>query len=270
MIAALVAIASLACAHALGADMRTTSASRLGRIGWEQKLGARLPFEGAAPLILTFNYFRCPNLCNLTLNGLADALQKLPDRLGQDYRVLTLSIDPAESPRLALMKQRTYLARLGQSGHGADWRFETRGAEEIRALTRAAGFKFARDPATGELEHPSGFVVLTPRGVISKYFFGIRFDARALHAALAEARAGRQGTIAERILLYCFHYDPSASAHGPLILSAVRVAAITGCLALVALLLALARPRPRPSPRSRSHPSQDAGHRSANGTQGVA
>jgi protein SCO1/2 len=101
-------------------------------VRWEQRLDKSLPLDvnlndengqlrelktyfGAMPVVLVFSYFQCPNLCTLVLNGLVDALKGIPDVLGKDYQVVTISIDPREKPPLALAKKRSYLARLGTS-----------------------------------------------------------------------------------------------------------------------------------------------------------
>jgi protein SCO1/2 len=107
----------------------------------------------------------------------------------------------------------------------------------------AAGFRYRLDPASREYSHPSGIVVLTPGGKISRYFFGIRFDAAQLHRALREAKGGTIGSWAEAVLLFCFHYDPQLSRNGPLILKALRWASVAAVLAIAALLAWLSRAR---------------------------
>jgi protein SCO1/2 len=123
--------------------LAASGAPELAGVGFDQHPGVQLPLDarlidergaeltlesltGDSPLIVVFSYYRCPNLCTLVLNGLAQALEKLPDRLGTDYRVISLSIDPLERPALALAKKRSYLARLGFGDEGAPaagWRF---------------------------------------------------------------------------------------------------------------------------------------------------
>jgi protein SCO1/2 len=239
----------------------------IGDVRFEQKRGAHLPLEtkltdeygferplkdyfGNGPLILVFSYFRCPNLCTLVLNGLVQSLQQLPDHLGSDYQVLSVSIDPLEKPSLALAKKLSYLARLGQAGSlqthpqgstqmSPGWHFLTGQEEPIKKLARSSGFHYQKDPGSRDYSHPSGFLVLTPKGVISKYFFGIQFDPQELHQALLTARSHQKSSWTEEILLYCFHYNPKFSQNGPLIIQIIRIVGGLSAFGLLGLLLFL-------------------------------
>jgi protein SCO1/2 len=192
---------------------------------------------GPMPTILVFAYYRCPNLCTLVLNGLTQTLRAIPEVLGRDYRILTVSIDPSERPSLALEKKHSYLARLGDLSAPEDsWRFLTGKEFDIHRLAESAGFHFYRDPMSGEYAHPSGFLVISPSGTISKYFFGIQFDPGQLHEALQNAVAEKRGTWVDEVLLYCFHYDPKLSRHGRVIMRTIRLAGAAGAIATLGLL----------------------------------
>lgn len=227
-----------------------------------QKLGAALPLElrfrdeqgrvvplgaffGKKPVILSLAYFRCPNLCTLVLNGLVESMSRLHKarpgmQLGADYDVITVSIDPREQPALALAKKRSYLARYGALP-GAPWHFLTGDEASIRVLARAVGFGYAYDASSGEYSHPSGILVVTPRGRVSQYFYGIHYPAPALAASLRKATQSGVGTLAEEILLFCFHYDPRSSAHGKLVMGMIQIAGLLMLAALTILLLTLFR-----------------------------
>jgi protein SCO1/2 len=203
-------------------------------------------YLGSKPIILVFTYYRCPNLCTLVLNGLLQALKKLPDRLGKDYQVFTVSINPSERPSLALAKKRTYLAKLGvtesKNQGETPWHFFTAASVEdqnIPHLAELSGFKYDKDPRSGEYAHPSGIIILTPDGTISQYFFGIQYEAQALHQSLLEARSGKQGSLIEEILLYCFHYDPKLTRNGPIVMETIRIAGIGGVLVILIFILFL-------------------------------
>lgn len=237
-------------------------------VRFEQRLGQTLPlktvatdehgqrqelarFFGTRPVIVVFTYFRCPNLCTLVLNGLVDALKALPQDT-PDYSVLALSIAPNEKPPLALAKKRTYLAKLGRVERGANaasWHFLTADANAIGALTEAAGFHYRLDPRSGEYEHPSGIVVVSPKAKISQYFFGIQFNSAALRQAIVSAAREAKGSWVEEILLYCFHYDPNLGGNSSLILWVIRVAGgvgAAGLLAFLAYLFASSRKEAQP------------------------
>ncbi|MFN7133280.1 MAG: SCO family protein, partial [Myxococcales bacterium] len=58
------------------------------------------------PLLLVPAYYECPMLCNLVFNGLVKAIKSTTLGLGEDYRVVTFSIAPKETPELAAKRQR--------------------------------------------------------------------------------------------------------------------------------------------------------------------
>jgi len=232
----------------------------------EQKVGTLLPltlhFEnefgnkrqlreyfGKVPIILNFVYYRCPNLCSLVLNGLAQTLRKIPEKLGTDYHVISISFDPSDTSTQALAKKRIYLAQLGKAlartHETSNWAFLTGKISEVQTLAKAAGFHYQLDPFSKEYSHPSGIIIVRPDGVISKYFLGIQYDPNELHRALhphqkqqlsilskSSGRNSTQNSI-EAILLYCFHYDPKMSRNGPLIMNLIRLTSLGG----LALLL---------------------------------
>jgi protein SCO1/2 len=236
-------------------------------VRFEQKLHEQIPNatlideEGSAirisevltskPSILVFTYYRCPNLCTLVLNGLSESLSKIPQIFGRDYQVITVSINPSEKPALARAKRDSYLARLGFTKRdfekSSPWRFFTADAEELLRLTNAAGFFFKFDPVSKEYSHPSGVVILTPRGIISRYFFGIQFRPLELSKALAEAQLEKTGGLAEKILLNCLHYDPKTGKYSVSILLGLRTAAAIGALALLLLVFRLLKSEAMPS-----------------------
>jgi protein SCO1/2 len=232
------------------------------KVRFEQKLGEKIPLQtsltdergdflplgqiaGNKPHVLVFSYYNCPNLCTLVLNGLVQALKQIPEKLGNDFDVLTVSINPEEQASLALMKQRTYLARLGEISC-KDWHFLVGSKRSIQTLTDSVGFHFERDPLSGEYNHPSGIVILSPNGKIIRYLFGIRFDPNALSDSLRDAKVGRIGSLAEEILLYCFHYVPGANKNGKTIIALVRLLGLIGAFGLLALLIHLSKSRRDP------------------------
>jgi protein SCO1/2 len=78
--------------------------------------------------------------------------------------------------------------------------------------------------------------VLTPRGVVSKYFYGIEFSPRDIKFGLMEASEERIGTPIDNVLLLCYHYDPTTGKYGSLALRAVRIGAIVTVVAFLSFL----------------------------------
>jgi protein SCO1/2 len=236
----------------------------IGRAGFDQRLDAQVPLElafrdeagravrlgdyfGDRPVILTLNYYNCPNLCSLVLMGLLASLQDLDFDVGKQFAVVTVSIDPRETPADAAAKKARLLARSPRPGPGdaADgWHFLTGEEAAIEALAAAVGFRYAFDQRLQQYVHASGIVVLTPRGRVARYFYGLEYPARDLHLGLVEASAGRIGTPVDQLLLLCYHYDPVTGRYTGLITTLLRLAALVTALAVVALILLLSRRRP--------------------------
>ena len=196
------------------------------------------------PVVLNLVYFRCGMLCPQVVEGLARSLRQLTFHAGQEYTVLTVSFDPADTPDVAAEKKQLALSKLGQPQAAAGWHFLTGNAASIKALTEAVGFSYRWDPASRQFFHAAGIMVLTPEGRLSRYFYGIDFDSTDLRLGLVEASHDRIGSVADAILLFCCQFDPSAGKYDWL---AGRLLALAGALTIVILgtfLAILARSEP--------------------------
>jgi len=208
-------------------------------VGIDQRLGETLPLDlrfrdergrdvrlgdlfAQRPVILTFAYSDCPMLCPIVLNGLVATLRTLPLEMGRDYDVVTVSIDPKETPHDALGKKNVYVNRYARAGAIGGWRFLTGEADAIASLTAAAGFRYVYERRIDQYAHAAGIVVVAPGAKIARYFYGVEFSARDLRLGLVEASEGRIGTLADQILLLCYHYDPETGTYGALALGLVR------------------------------------------------
>ena len=222
----------------------------LTKVAFEQRLNAQLPLDlpfkdedgrdvklgdyfGRKPVVLTFVYYECPMLCTQVLNGLESALRVLNESIGKEFDVVTVSFNPAETAVLASGKKKAYLDRYQRPEAAQGWHFLTGEQASIDALTRAAGFSYAWDEASQQFAHASGIVVATPAGKLSRYFFGIDYSPRDVKFALIESSNEKIGTLADRLLLYCYHYDPTQGNYGFMAMRAVRVGGAVTILALV-------------------------------------
>ncbi len=169
-------------------------------------------FRDGVPVLLTMNYFRCPMLCGLQLNGLTTGLSELEWTAGDYFRVVTVSIDPTEGTELAAAKRRNHLEALGR-GQDVDWNFLTGSAEDIDALAQAIGYQYRYVESTGEYAHPAALVFVSPDGVITRYLNGLTYEAFDLRMALLEASEGRIGSPVDQIFLGCFIYDPVSGGY---------------------------------------------------------
>ncbi|HET9389906.1 MAG TPA: SCO family protein [Steroidobacteraceae bacterium] len=218
------------------------------RAGIDQHLGARVPLHlmfrdslGRAvtlqqlthgkPTVLALGYYHCPNLCDMTLQGMGRAAEAMPLKVGGDYEVAFVSIDPQESSADARATATT-LQQENPSAHADRWHLLTGSEAAIESLSAAIGYRYFRDERIGQYAHAAGVVVLTGQGLVSQYFFGVSYPPRALRLALVNASSGHLGTILDRLVLLCCAYDPSTGRYSFLI------GRITQALAVTFLLVA--------------------------------
>ena len=235
------ALAASACGRV--ADPPPSATEVVGAVGFDQRLDAQVPLDLAfrdehgrpvrledliaeRPVVLSLVYYECPLMCTQVLDGLVAALRETDLEVGRDFDVLTVTIDPEETPQLALAKQRSCVEAYGRPVPEGAWRFLTAapdGADAIARLAASVGFRYLYVPERDEYAHASGIVALTPEGKVSRYFYGIDYDPRDLRLAMVEASRGGIGTLADQVLLLCYHWDPATGRYGFAILGATRV-----------------------------------------------
>lgn len=186
------------------------------------------------PVILSLVYYECPMLCTQVLNGLSASLRQLDSlAIGDDYEVVTVSIDPKETPELSARKKSAYVAALGAPGGDRGWHFLTGDQAAITTLSESVGFKYFYDEEVGEYAHAGGIVILTPTGRISRYFIDVVFPRLDLRLALVESSEGRIGTLIDAVTLLCYRHDPATGKYGFVVTNVIR---LLGGLTLVLLL----------------------------------
>lgn len=237
----------------LPAPNAMTKPAMLKNVRIEQKLNAQVPldltfrdeagqtvalgkFFQQKPVILALVYYECPMLCNMTLNGLVRSLQSIALNAGDDFQLVAVSINPRESPQLAMAKKETYLEKYQRHNAMYGWHFLTGKEENIQALANAVGFRYAYDPVIKQYAHAAGIMVATPDGRLSRYFYGIEFPARDLRLGLVEASQNKIGSPVDQMLLYCYHYDPVSGKYGLAIQHLLQVLGSATALALGAFL----------------------------------
>ena len=221
----------------------------LREVGIDQKLDGALPLDvvfsdengreaplrqyfGQRPVVLVFAYYECPMLCTQVLNGITGSIEALSFDAGKDFDVVVVSIDPGETPALAADRKKTFVRRYGRPQAEPGVHFLTGRQESIRALTDAAGFRYAYDEAIDQYAHPALVTIATADGRVSRYLFGIDFPPRDLRLALVEASAGRIGSAVDQALLFCYHYDATTGRYGLVIMNVVRVAGLLTVIVL--------------------------------------
>jgi protein SCO1/2 len=196
---------------------------------------------GDKPVLLTMVYYRCPMLCNLVLAGMTRALRDTGLSLGNDYRVITVSIDPSETAQLAAEKKRGYLQAINRPGDDPAWTFLVGADPEIKALAQSVGFRYTYDDSIKQYAHSAVSFVLTPEGKISRYLYGVDYPSRDVRLSMVEASRGRVGTSFDRVMLTCYRYDPATRRYGPYVRGFFKLGGVAIFTALSMLLAVLWR-----------------------------
>jgi protein SCO1/2 len=229
--------------------------SILNEVGIDQKLGTQIPpeltfrdetgkvvrladyFAQGRPILFTLVYYGCPRLCTMVLNDMKRAMV-LESGLnpGRDYDILVVSFDPREGPDLAFDKKAEYTKAFRRPGTEGGWHFLTGDEANVKSLCDAVGFRYAWDEKHQQYIHAGGVMVLTPDGKTSKYFYGVEYRPLDLRLALVEAGQGRIGSPSDKVLLFCFMYDPNTGQYTPrirLIIQGVACLTVLGLGAFV-------------------------------------
>ncbi len=222
----------------------------LEEIGVDEKLGKSIPMdlefvnsegqiirlsdliEEGKPVLLNPLYYECPTLCGLVLDAVYNVVNELAWSPGTDYTIISFSIDPNETPDIAANAKQSYLTRLGRIGSEKGWHFLTGDEESIKKLTDSIGFRYKYDEQTGEYLHLASIMMISPKGTITRYLYGASFSEFDLRNALYEAADGTIGSAMDKVVMYCFTYDPSSQSYVPVAMNIMKL----GGLATVIIL----------------------------------
>lgn len=188
------------------------------------------------PMLLSMAYYSCPSLCNFHLNGMTDAFTKLKAPLGQEFHHVIVSIEPKETPEMAKTKKENYLAAYGRPEGAAGWHWMTGDQAAITALTKQVGFGYRWDEEAKQYAHAAAAMVISPEGKITRYLYGIVFDPKTVRLSMVEASKGEVGTAMDRLILYCFHFDPKSSKYSLKIFNIMRGAGVLVVLAMIGFI----------------------------------
>lgn len=225
----------------------TTSSvfSQSERFGLQEKPGSRIPqdifltnenYQQVSlsqiidkPTLINFVYYRCPGLCTPMLEGIAEAINYTKSKLGQDYQVITISIDHNESENLAIKKKSNYMKLINKQDARNGWHFYTTDSLSIKRLTDATGWEFKR--RGDNFVHPAVTVLITPSGVISQYFYGTYFNYVHLQMSIDDAWQEKINPVRLKNMKYCYNFDPPKNFNTEI---------VTKIFGLLVILIALA------------------------------
>ena len=187
-------------------------------------------------MLLSPAYYSCPSLCNFHLNGITEAFTKLKEPLGKEFNHVVVSIEPKETPEMAKTKKEIYLKAYGRPEGAAGWHWMTGDQAAITTLMKQLGFGYRWDEEAKQYAHASAAMVISPDGKITRYLYGIVFDPKTVRLSMVEASKGEVGTAMDRLILYCFHFDPKSSKYSLKIFNIMRGAGVLVVLAMIGFI----------------------------------
>lgn len=241
------------------AETSTTPPRLPGKVALDQKLDTQLPldlmfrdesgrvvrlgqyFRRDRPVLLNFVYYNCPMLCPMALEGLTSSLTELKFDIGDQFDVVTVSIDPRDTPAMAAERKERYVKRYGRMSANTGWHFLTANESAIRKLADAVGFRYAYDIQANQFAHATVLIVLTPTGRVSRYLYGFEYKPRDLRLSLVEASANKIGTPTDALLLMCYHYDAATGKYGRSAMNFVRAGGVATVLGLAGFIFVMVR-----------------------------
>lgn len=223
-----------------------------GKMSFDQKPGAQIPLDaefkdehgktirlgdyfGDRPVAIMFAFYRCKGSCLLEFAGALKSFRAMKvDDIGKTYEVVTIGIHPKETPDLALAKKQGYMADYNRPGTENGWHFLTGSEEQARKVADAVGFEYFYDAEKDMLVHPTGLIVATPGGKVSRYFIGTEYSAPFLRESILAAGVNEIGPVAQRTyFLGCFQVDP---ASGKTLIHVQRATQLMGVVTVIGLL----------------------------------
>lgn len=235
-----------------------TQGAAIAKVAFDQNLGDHLPltdvftddtgetlpllnYFGDKPVLLVLSYFRCPTLCGLVFTGLVDSLKPLDFEVGKDFDVVIVSIDPNETAEDAANKKSQLVAQYNRPNTADGWHFLTGTQESIDALAESVGFHYVYDEKTDQYAHPTGVIVTTSEGDITRYLYGIQYAQNDLRLGLIEGSENKIGTPVDQFLLRCFHYDPKTGQYTLAIMNIIRFLGIITASGIALVMVVLTK-----------------------------
>lgn len=213
-----------------------TEVAFLNEAGEDVQLGEYL--DGSTPVMLTFNYHKCPQLCRIQLRKFAASMSGMSWTPGEEFEVVTVDISPDEGPEMARTAQKRYADALGKGESALDgWHFLTGSKEAIDAVTDSVGFRYKRmEDKPQQFAHPTAIVFLSGTGTISRYFTTLDPAPGDLRTALVEASDGTVGNAIDKAFLACARFNPDSNSYSASAFKVMQYGSIAMVLVLGAAL----------------------------------
>lgn len=256
MMAAAILTAAAACLPAAAPSQPRPMATKVfNDVGIEQRLGEQIPLDltftdeggrrvalseyfGTKPVVLSLVYYKCQMLCPQVLEGMTGTFRTLENmNIGREFDVISVSFDHREGPADAVSRKEKYIREYAREGAAENWHFLTGDSISIAKLADAVGFLYLYDEKTGQFAHASGLMIATPEGKLSRYLYGIEYQADDLRFSLMEASNENIGSPVDKLLLLCYHYDPASGTYGLVVLNLLRGGGMLAILAIGGYIL---------------------------------
>ncbi len=234
----MLAVASTGSAQMVD-PMKAAAARAFNEVGIDQKLNEQLPLDltfrnergetvrlgdyfNKKPVVISLVYYQCPMLCTQILNGMVQTFRTMKFTAGGEFDIVTVSIDHTETPEMAADKKDSYVTEYGRDGVADGWHFLVGDSVQIKQLADAVGYRYMYDPLTKQFAHASGIMVATPQGKLARYLYGIEYGSKDLTFSLMEAAQEKIGSPVDKLLLLCYHYDPTTGKYGMVVANLLR------------------------------------------------
>lgn len=162
------------------------------------------------PTILSFVYFDCPGLCSPLLSGVSDVINQMDMQLGKEYQAITISFNTKDTPEKAMEKKVNFVQKMSEENR-ENWIYLTGSEENIHKITNAVGYKYK--PQGVDFAHPSAIIMISPKGKITRYLYGLTYLPFDVKMAVIEAQKGIERPAINKILEVCFAYDPKGQTY---------------------------------------------------------
>jgi protein SCO1/2 len=184
------------------------------------------------PTVIALVYYECPGICSPLLEGVAEVISRAKIDLGTEYQVFTISFYAGEKPKLAKDKKANYAKLVKNKDVQNGWTWFTGDSVNINNLLNSLGYKIKKEGE--EFIHPAAIMVVSPEAKITRYLHGTYFLPFDLKMAVIEASEGRSGPTINKVLKYCFSYDPEGQKY------VMNITKISGTIILFLALSLLA------------------------------
>jgi protein SCO1/2 len=232
LIAAAFAAAAPVEAGIVGAEVKKVEAAPAANaalpldVGFVDEGGRALTLRDAIaglPTALIFADYTCRTLCGPALEFAAAGLAKTGLRPGVDYRLVVIGLDPKDTLATARAMRAEHIDRGSDINRAAV--FLTGDDAAIHGVTQAAGLHYTYDAEHDQYAHPAAVYVVNAEGRVRRVLSPLGLDGADLRLAIVDAGQGGVGTLADRVHLLCYGYDPVKGIYTERITSMLAFAA---------------------------------------------